>query len=136
MVLLWSCILLPFIWDNFKNPIEFESIRIFVQQLGSMFTFVFLTVWSGISGFWIGLLSIFQSNITKIKRIILLILCLLPIVFTILDVLTNITESPWPIVRLCIYFSAGSWIINMPAVLIGRSSFELLWKILKKVKLV
>ena len=135
MVLLWSSILLPFSLDDFRNPIESESTQTFVQQLGFMDSFIFLTIWSGISGFWIGFLSVFQSNITKIKRIILLIVCLLPIVFTILQMLTEIIESPWLIVQLCLYFSAGSWIINMPAVLVGESSFELLENIHKKVKL-
>lgn len=135
IVLLWSYILLPFAWDNFRNPIESESTRKFIQQSDLMFTFMLLTVWSGTSGFFVGLLSVFQSNITKIKRIILLIVCLLPIVFTILDLLTDITESPWLIVQLCIYFSAGSWMINMPAVLVGKSFSELSENILKKLKL-
>jgi hypothetical protein len=101
-----------------------------------MITFALLIIWSGISGFFAGNLSIFQSNITKIKRIILLIVCLLPIVFTILHVLTDTTESPWLIVQLCIYCSVGSWIINMPAVLFGKDFFELAGDILQKVKLV
>jgi len=135
MVLFWSYILLPIAWDDLRNPIESESTQTFVQQLGFMCTFVWLTIWSGISGFWIGLLSIFHSNITTIKRIILLIVCLLPIVFTILQMLTEIIESPWLIVQTCLFFSAGSWIINMPAVLVGKSFFELLGNISKKVKL-
>ena len=135
IVLLWSYILLPCALDNLIKSIEFESIRTFVQHLGVMYTFAFLTMWSGISGFWIGLLSIFYSNITLIKRIILLIICLLPVVFTILQMFTKIIESPWLIVQNCLLFSAGNWIINMPAVIIGRSSFELLANILQKVKL-
>ena len=136
MVLLWSYILLLPVWGDFRDPIESESARTFIQRSDLMFTFMLLTVWSGISGFFVGLLSVFQSNITKIKRIILLIVCLLPIVFTILQLLTDITESPWIIVQLCIYPSAGSWFINMPAVLVGRSFSELLGDILKKLKLV
>ena len=96
---------------------------------------MFLTIWLGISGFWIGLLSIFYTNITTQKRIILLIVCLLPIIFTILQLLTDILESPWLIVQACFYFSIGSWIINMPAVIVGKSSFELLGNMVKKVKL-
>lgn len=135
MVLLWSYILLPIAWIDLRNPIESESTRTFVQHLGFMCTFIFFTIWSGISGFWIGFLSIFHSNITIIKRIILLIICLLPIVFTILQMLTEIIESPWLIVQNCLFFSAGSWIINMPSVLVGRSFFELLGNMSKKVKL-
>jgi hypothetical protein len=135
MVLLWSYIFLLFVWDDIRNPIESESTQTFIQQLGFMSTFIFLTIWSGISGFWIGLLSIFHSNITTKKRIILLIVCLLPIIFTILQLLTYIIESPWLIIQVCFFFSIGSWIINMPAVIVGKSSFELLGNMVKKVKL-
>lgn len=136
LVLLWSYILLPIVWIDLKNPIESEPTRTFVQHLGFMCTFIWLTIWSGISCFWIGFLSIFHSNITTIKRIILLIVCLLPIVFTILQLLTYIIESPWLIVQVCFFFSIGSWIINMPAVTVGKSSFELLENMVKKVKLI
>jgi len=135
IVLLWSYILLPFVWDDLRNPIESESTRTFIQHLGFMCTFIWLTIWSGISGFWIGLLSIFHSNITTIKRIILLIICLLPIVFTIFQLLNDFIKSPWLIIQICLFFSVGSWIINMPAVLFGKSSFELLGNMAKKVKL-
>lgn len=135
MVLLWSYILLPFVWSDFQDPIESESAQTFIQKLCFMFTFMFLICWSGISGFFVGLLSVFQSNITKTKRIILLIVCLLPIVFTIIHMLTDITENHWSTIQLCLYWSAGSWFINMPAVLVGRSFSELLGDILKKLKL-
>lgn len=135
MVLLWSYIFLPFVWDDIRNPTESESTQTLIQQLGFMSTFIFLTIWSGISGFWIGLLSIFYTNITTQKRIILLIVCLLPIIFTILQLLTDILESPWLIVQVCFYFSIGSWIVNMPAVITGKSSFELLGNMVKKVQL-
>jgi hypothetical protein len=49
--------------------------------------------------------------------------------------LTEIMESPWLIVQICLFFSAGNWIINMPAVIVGRSFFELLGNTAKKVKL-
>jgi len=136
IVLLWSYILLPFAWDNFRDPIESESTRTFTQKLGLMGTFIFLTVWAGVSGFFIGNLSFFQSNLTKIKRIILLIICMLPIVFTILDVLNDLTESRWLAVQICIYSSALSWIINIPAVLTGKGFSELFGNILKKLKLI
>jgi hypothetical protein len=135
IILLWSYIFLPIVLFDLRNPIESESTRTFVQHLGFMCSFIWLTIWSGISGFWIGLLSIFHSNITIIKRIILLIICLLPIVFTILQMLTEIIESPWSIIQNCLFFSVGSWIINMPSVIVGKSSFELLGNMVKKVQL-
>ena len=100
-----------------------------------MSTFILLTVWTGASGFWIGLLSIFQLDLTKIKRIIILIVCLLPIIFTILHVLNDFTESRWLAIQICVYSSALSWIVNMPAVITGKSFSELLGNMVKKVKL-
>jgi len=135
MVLLWSYILLPFVWDDIRNPIESDSTQTFIQKLALMSTFILLTVWTGVSGFWIGLLSIFQVNLTKIKRIIILIVCLLPIIFTILHVLNDFTESRWLAIQICVYCSALSWIINMPAVLTGKSFSELLGNMVKKVQL-
>jgi len=135
LVLLWSYILLPIVWIDLKNPIESDSTRTLVQHLGFMCSFIWLTIWSGISGFWIGFLSIFHLNITIKKRITLLTVCLLPIIFTILQLLTDIIESPWLIVQVCFFFSIGSWIINMPAVIVGKSSFELLGNMVKKVQL-
>ena len=136
MVLLWSYFPLSFVWEIFRDLSESESIRTMSLQSDWMFLFSSLIIWSGTSGFFVGCLSVFQSNITKIKRIILLIVCLLPIVFTVLHVLTGITESPWSTVQLCIYCSASSWIVNMPAVLFGKDFFELSGNILQKVKLV
>jgi len=138
MILLLSCssfFLLYIFRKDLRIPFESEPFRTMSLQSDRMFLFSILTIWSGLSGFWIGFLSVFQSNITKIKRIILLIVCLLPIVLTTLQVLTGNAERPWSTVQLCLLCSAGSWIINMPAVLVGKSSFELLENIQKKVKL-
>ena len=136
IVLLWSYFMLSFVWEVFSVPSESEPIQTMSRQSDLMVLFTSLIIWSGISGLFVGLLSVFQSNLTKIKRIILLIVCLLPIVFTILHMLTDITESHWLIVRLCICCSAGSWIVNMPAVLFGKDFCEVSGDILQKVKLV
>lgn len=134
--LLWSYFMLSFVWEVFSVSSESEPIRTMSRKLDWMLIFALLMIWSGISGFFVGLLSVFQSNLTKIKRIILFIVCLLPIVFTVLHMLTDITESHWLIVRLCICCSAGSWIVNMPAVLFGKDFCEFSGDILQKVKLV
>jgi hypothetical protein len=120
---------------DFKIQSESESIRIMSLQTNRMLLFSTLIIWSGVSGFFVGFLSVFQSNITRIKRIILLIVCLLPILFTVIQVLTGYTESLWSTVQSCICFSAYSWIINMPAVLTGKSFSELMENIHKKIKL-
>ncbi len=138
MVLLLSYLsyfLLHTVRKDFSVQLELEPYRTMSLQSNRMFLFSLLVIWSGVSGFFVGLLSVFQSNITKIKRIILLIVCLLPILFTAIQMLTGYTESLWSTVQLCLYCSAGSWIINMPAVLVGKSFSEILGNIHKKVKL-
>lgn len=94
---------------------------------------------SGISVGLIGLLSVFQSNITKAKRIILLIISLLPIMFTTLLLLTNHIEKPEDI-RLIIKFGLGSlatcWVINGPAIITGKHFFRVSWSLLRKLRLV
>jgi hypothetical protein len=142
----WICMILLmayflyFILSTFRMDFsvlsESESIRTKFIKSDRWFIFSTLIIWSGISGFFVGFLSFFQSNITKIKRIILLIVCLSPIVFTVIQVLIDAIESLWWTIELCLFFSAGSWIINMPTVLVGKSSFELFEDILKKSKLI
>jgi len=131
----YSYFMLNIFRTDFSILLESEPFRIMSLQSKRMFLFSILIIWSGISGFFVGFLSVFQSNITKIKRIILLIVCLLPIVFTIIQVLTGYTESLWSTVQLCLLCSAGCWIMNMPAVLVGKSFSELMENIHKKVKL-
>ena len=137
-VLFWSSLafFMLFIFrKELSVPLESEPYRTISLQSDRMFIFSILIMWSGTSGFCVGNLSIFHSNITKKKRMILLIVCSLPIVFTILQVLTGYTESYLSSIQLCLYSLLGSWIINMPAVIVGRSFFELLGNMAKKVKL-
>jgi hypothetical protein len=126
---------LPYVVGGLFNALpDHEPARTVLLQSAWAFLFMSLIVWSGISGFFIGLLSVFQSNLTKTKRIILLILCLLPVTFTVLAVLTDIPETRWSIVQLCLYFSAGSWIVNAPAIIVGKHISTVLSDITRKVK--
>lgn len=137
-VLFWSALAYFMLFTFRKDlsvPLEAEPFRTMSLQTDRMFLFSILIMWSGTSGFCVGNLSIFHLNITKIKRIILLIVCLLPIAFTILWVFSGATKSLWSTAQLCLLSSAGSWIINMPAVLVGRSFYELLRNMVKKMKL-
>lgn len=119
----------------FSDLSQLESSGTTFVQSDRSFLLQTLIMWTGASGLWIGLFSIFRSNITIIKRIVLLIVCLLPIAFTIIQILMDYTESHWSIIQLCIYSSLFSWTINMPTVLTGKTFFELLEGILKKLKL-
>lgn len=136
VVLLWSSLPLYGVRGVFSALSTPEPIRKISVQTAWMTLFIFLTVWSGWSGLLVGLLSVFQSNLTKTKRIILLIVCLLPIAFTVLQVLTGITENTWLIVQLCLRCSAGSWIVNAPAIFIGKHFFLVSWNIMRKLHFV
>jgi len=135
VVLLWSSLPLYGVRDIFSALSAPEPIRTISVQTAWTALFIFLITWSGMSGLLVGLLSVFQSNLTKTKRIILLVVCLLPVVFTVLQVLTGITENTWLIVQLCLYSSAGSWIVNAPAIIIGSHFFVVSSNIARKVKL-
>lgn len=94
---------------------------------------------SGTSGALIGLLSVFHSNLTKGKRTILLIASLLPLIFTILLLLINYTEKPEDcrsIIRLGLGSLAGCWIINGPAIIVGKHFVRVAWSALRILKLV
>ena len=136
LIILWSYIMFSFVRGVYRASHEPESIRAIFQQSDLTITFALLIIWSGSSGSFVGYLSVFHSNITIRKRIILLIVCSLPIVFTILQMLTGYTESYWLTIQLCLVCSMLSWAVNMPVVITGSSSYELLAEILKKVKLI
>lgn len=98
-----------------------------------------LIIISGFSGFFIGLLSVFQSNLTKLKRIILVVISLLPIIFTILFLLINQTEKPaysWSTIKLGLGASFNCWIINGPAIIVGKHFVRVAWSALRILKLV
>ena len=126
IVLLWFWFPLYSIREVFSTPSYPEPVRATVLRGNLTFFFAAMIVWSGISGFVIGLLSIFQSNLTRIKRMILLLVCILPVIFSTLQVLTDWTIRLWLSARLCFYFSIFNWILNMPAVLTGRHLLQIL----------
>jgi len=101
--------------------------------------FTMMIICSGFLGVFIGLLSVFQSNLTKVKRIILLVISLLPIIFTILLLLINHTKEPadsWSTIKLGLGASFGCWLINGPAIVIGKHFLPVAWNILCKLRFV
>jgi len=136
VLLWWPFFLLDAVMDVFRSLSAPESSRTMLLQSNLIFLFTLLIIWSGTSGFFVGLLSVFQSNLTKTKSIILLIVCLLPVAFTVLQILTEITENPWLTVQLCLYCSALSWIINVPSIIIGKHLIQVFPTILRKLRLI
>jgi hypothetical protein len=97
---------------------------------------VMMTVATGFSGALLGMLSVFQSKLTRTKRVVLLSVCLLPILFSVLSFLAHTSQKPMETVRFCIGVSSASWIVNSPAVFFGVHLFSVAQKILYKLKLI
>ena len=94
---------------------------------------------SSVSAGLIGILSVFQLNITKAKRIILLVISLLPIIFLILFLFINHPEKPVDsrlAIKLSLVSLLGCWLINGPAIITGKHFFQGWWALLCKLRLV
>jgi hypothetical protein len=113
------------------SPSEPQEIR--VMRISSLS--VDMVVWSGVVGPLLGFLSFFQSNLTRFKRIALLILCLLPALFTTPGLLNASTENRWQTIQLGVIFSLPGWIVNGPGVLMGQPLSHLVWRIMCKLHL-
>jgi len=113
-------------------------------KFSSSFFFIASIPISGISGGLIGLLSIFHSNITKVKRIILLIVSLFPLISTtllllIIPMIMPTEESEQfriSIIILGLGSLLGCWIINGPAIIIGKHFLPVTWTIMRALRLV
>jgi len=94
---------------------------------------------SGSTGVLIGLLSTFRSNLTKIKRIILLVITLMPIIFTGLALLSfpgeNAEFSRSTIKMGFVNFSV-CMMVNGPAIFAGQHFTRVMWSLMQKLKLV
>ena len=125
-LLLFMRIAIPILIDNiFKPPSEPEIRAGHVQA--TWFILLMATIcFSGLSGMLVGLLSVFQSNLTKAKRLILLIVCLVPIAATILALIIGPYEHAGSVLKLALISSLGCLLINGPAVLAGRPFFQIM----------
>jgi hypothetical protein len=83
----------------------------------------------------VGMLSVFQSHITATKRIILFVLCLLPIVFAVPSLVIASSELGWRSIPLGVIGCAPSWIVNGPGVLTGQPWTHVMWRITCRLRL-
>jgi hypothetical protein len=122
-------------WDLVTRPAEDE----FRRQTDWHFAWgIFnggMTIASAWGGTLLGLLSIFQANINPFKRIVLLVVCLLPVAFVApnLSVLHS-DQGGWeiPLVALCVL---PCWLVNGPPVLTGQPFSRIVWRIMRKLNL-
>lgn len=125
-LLLFMLIAIPILIRNIFNPPSGLEIRAGHIQ-ATWFIFLRAAIcFSGLSGMLVGLLSVFQSNLTKVKRVILFIIVVLPLASTILALLIDPYEDPRSILKLDLLSSLGCLLINGPAVLAGRPFFQIM----------
>ena len=131
------CWLLPlsFAGDIFRLFAPPESIQTETQQFERTIILIPLITLSGLSSLLLGLISVFQTSLTKTKRIILLVACSLPVVFTIILLLTDKTLGSWSIIQLCLSGSFLSWLINAPAIFLNKPFFQFVGDIVRKLML-
>ena len=126
---------LSFAWNIFRLFAPPESIQTETQQFEMTIILIPLITLSGLSSLLLGLISVFQTSLTKTKRIILLVACSLPVVFTIILLLTDKTLSSWSIILICLNGSFLSWLINTPAIFLNKPFFQFVGDIVRKLML-
>ncbi|MHC4154804.1 MAG: hypothetical protein ACYST6_07775 [Planctomycetota bacterium] len=94
-----------------------------------------MIVFSGLSGVLIGFLSVFQTTITTVKRVILLGICLLPMSLAVLQLMIEPSLGLWATIKTGLHHSFSCWMINGPAIILGKPLLEVAWRILCKLRL-
>ena len=84
-----------------------------------------MTTFIGIAGATLGFMSFFQYHITKTKRIVLLIVCLLPIILASVNLIIHHQLGPysiddWSIIKLGLLYSSMAWIVNSTTIILGK----------------
>ena len=127
---------------NFFRPLPYsQEILPTVQKTELSLLFLNLIPCSGFLAFLAGLLSIFQKNITKFKRLFLFIICLIPVFLTILTCfiisksLNETEEIQKETVKLGLIYSVLAWFINGTAIISGKSFTQVWWYIMCKLRI-
>ena len=114
-------------------PLPVRATRLQYTWLGGLGAMIF---WSGMAALLIGLLSPFHSNLTRRKRVFLLLLCLLPVALTALALATASADVRWSMIQLGAAACSPGWIVNAPPILVGQHCIDFGRRILCKLHLV
>ncbi len=90
----------------------------------------------GMVAFFTGLLSVFQKNITKTKRLILFIISILPLVFTISTLPIDPNENCLLTIQLVLDPLIICWLINGPAIILGQPWIKFWFSVMRKLRIV
>lgn len=115
-----------FEFSKYPTDLRYELLILFIN----------LIITSGWTSVYIGLLSLFQKNISKLKRIFLLIICFLPVLFTVLAILYEPNENYTLSIELCLSSLSRCLLINGPAIILGIGFFRFCWLVFNKLRLI
>ncbi|MCK4292759.1 MAG: hypothetical protein KAY65_06145 [Planctomycetes bacterium] len=128
-------LLVPIVRETVLDPPSDPKIQALYLRFSWFMFLMFAMCVSGWLGMLVGLLSVFQSNLTKAKRTILLVVCLLPVLLTILTVAIDPYEESRSILRLGLLSSFACWLVNGPALLMGKPWPQTIDSLLQKLRL-
>jgi hypothetical protein len=134
----------PFLYLSISTSVEsilkYTHISNHILVTGPISVFAIgATALSGGSGVLIGLLSVFESNLTKNKRLILSVVSVLPVCFITLALLTTRFDNPeskWTLVKIGLGSLALCWLFNGSAIITGKHIIRVSWLLMRKLKLV
>lgn len=108
--------------DHVRTTIPDEKtwVRMLVPAITISAWAVFLISWGQVA----------KSRLTNRRRVIVLTLCLLPTALAILVLLVEPNLSSWPILSLALKSSLPCWIMNIPALFLGKTFGETVMRVL------
>jgi len=135
LILNWIMVLYFSIAPSRSVPKNIPSVSIDY----SLYLFLTMSIprwaWSAII---IGMLSVFYLNLTKVKRIVLFFISLIPLPLMILTFIFMPSKKPediWLILRIGILSLAVCWLFNGSAIIFGKHFFYVAWRISKALRL-
>lgn len=137
---LFLCLILIFpVSQVFRALSEPQPIKAIDLHFAWVIFFTYMIIISGQTGVLIGFLSVFHSNLTKVKRVFLTIISLLPILFTVLLLLTGPVGEPgypWSVVKFGVVSLISCWFFNGPAIIVGKHFLQVAWTVMRSLRLV
>ena len=112
-----------------------QAIRATAVQTALSAGFVAMIFWSGYAAFLIGLLSPFYSNLTKSKRVFLLLASLLPGALVALSLAVAPSDLRGWMIGLGVIGCMSGGLVNVPAIVMGIPFLDFVQRIARKLRL-
>jgi hypothetical protein len=115
-------------WHGFRRQMDLRFA--WISFLGGM------TIASAWGSPLVGLLPVFERNVTRLKRVILLVLCLLPLAFFLSSQAVASSELAWRDVQTGLVFCLPGWTINGSPIVAGQPFLRVIWRVARGLRLV